>query len=349
MQTTSTTHSQAGNAWPSSMRAPTGPDAPVNAARSDYVWLPRLAGRKRRSGNDVLSQALGWFSIGAGVAELMAPRRIGRASGTGHHPWLMRALGAREIVSGIGILAQPRQPRWMWARVAGDAMDLALLALAASSGKSVTRKKKVAVATVAIAGITALDVLCGVRQTQQAGVSAGRASGEIDIEKSITINRPPEECYLFWRDFRNLGRFMQYVEEVELLSDKISHWRVKGPAGTAVEWDAELSVDHPQQLLAWHSVGDADVDNAGTVRFEPAPGGRGTILRVELQYKPPAGKAGASVAKLMGEEPAQQLDEDLRRFKQLIETGEIPTTLGQPSGQRGWMTRLFSRQPGEQR
>jgi uncharacterized membrane protein len=118
--------------------------------------------------------------------------------------------------------------------------------------------------------------------------------------------------------------------------------------GGSVEWDAEVTVDQPGELLAWHSVEGADVDNAGTVRFEPAPGRRGTIVRIDLQYSPPGGAAGALVAKLFGEEPSQQIDEDLRRFKWLIETGEIPTTVGQPSGPRDPLTRLLIRkgEPG---
>jgi uncharacterized membrane protein len=131
---------------------------------------------------------------------------------------------------------------------------------------------------------------------------------------------------------------------VEVISETRSHWRAKAPAGSSVAWDAEITVDHPGELLAWHSLDGADIDNAGTVRFEPAPGGRGTIVRVDLLYKPPGGKAGMLIAKLFGEEPALQIDQDLHRFKQLIETGEIATTEGQSSGARSILTRLLAQQ-----
>jgi uncharacterized membrane protein len=137
---------------------------------------------------------------------------------------------------------------------------------------------------------------------------------------------------------------MKHLEEVSVTSDTQSHWRAKAPAGTTVAWDAEITVDHPGELLAWHSLAGADIDNAGTVRFERGPGGRGTVVRVDLLYRPPGGKAGALIAKLFGEEPEMQIDQDLRRFKQLIETGEIPTTVGQSSGPRSMITRLLFKQ-----
>jgi uncharacterized membrane protein len=136
---------------------------------------------------------------------------------------------------------------------------------------------------------------------------------------------------------------MKHLESVQVTGDNRSHWKAKAPLGASVEWDAQVTVDQPGQLLAWHSVEGSEVDNAGTVRFERAPGGRGTIVRVEMQYSPPGGKAGAVIARLFGEEPSRQLDEDLRRFKWLIETGEIPTTVGQPSGRRDPITRLLFR------
>ena len=141
---------------------------------------------------------------------------------------------------------------------------------------------------------------------------------------------------------------MKHLESVEIVGDNRMHWKAKGPAGTSVEWDAELVADEPGRLLAWRSLEGSQVDNEGVVRFEPAPGGRGTILRVMMSYKPPGGIAGALVAKMFGEEPSQQIDEDLRRFKWLIETGEIPSTIGQPSGERSAVTRLLFRkgQPG---
>jgi uncharacterized membrane protein len=219
-------------------------------------------------------------------------------------------------------------------------MDLAMLGMAASSPR--TQRNRVALATAVVAGITALDVLTSMRQSREEGSAAGvSATGAVTVEKSIVVNRSADECYRFWRDFENFPLFMKHIESIQVLPNNRTHWKVKAPVGGSVEWDAEVTVDQPGELLAWHSVEGADVDNAGTVRFEPAPGRRGTIVRIDLQYSPPGGKAGALFARLFGEEPSQQIDEDLRRFKWLIETGEIPTTVGQPSGPRDPLTRLL--------
>ena len=159
-----------------------------------------------------------------------------------------------------------------------------------------------------------------------------RGGSGVKVEKSLTINRPPEELYRFWRDFENLPRVMSHLESVHVTGENRSHWVAKAPAGTTVEWDAEVYNEKENELIAWRSLEGADVDNAGSVRFERAPGGRGTVVRVSLKYDPPAGKLGAAVAKLFGEEPEQQVQDDLRRFKQFMETGEALTTEGQPSG-----------------
>jgi uncharacterized membrane protein len=143
---------------------------------------------------------------------------------------------------------------------------------------------------------------------------------------------------------------MRHVEEVRLIDDERSHWVATGPAGRHVEWDAEITLDEPNRQIAWRSIERADVHNSGSVRFSPSLDGRGTLIEVEMDYRPPAGRAGAVVAMLFGEEPSLQIEGDLRRFKQLIETGEIPTTRGQPHGQRTLKSRLFNRalEPAQQ-
>ncbi|MGE5648474.1 MAG: SRPBCC family protein [Acidobacteriota bacterium] len=161
----------------------------------------------------------------------------------------------------------------------------------------------------------------------------------IKIRRSATVNKPREELYRFWKDFENFPRFMKHVESVRVIDDRRSHWVVKGPAGQTVEWDAEIVANRENEMIGWRSTGGT-VDHAGSVRFEPAPGGRGTVVRVQLQYKPPAGRIGASIARLLGKAPDQQIAEDLHRFKQLVETGEILTTDGQPSGRAGEPLRL---------
>jgi uncharacterized membrane protein len=158
------------------------------------------------------------------------------------------------------------------------------------------------------------------------------AKRAIRVEKTLTINAPPEKLYQFWRDIENLPRFMRHLRSVQRLDDRHSHWVANGPAGTDVEWDAEIITEVENKHISWQSTEHADVYNAGSVHFRPAPHGRGTEVKVVMRYTPPAGALGAAFAKLFQENPEQQIADDLRRFKSLIETGEVPTTHGQPTG-----------------
>jgi uncharacterized membrane protein len=148
----------------------------------------------------------------------------------------------------------------------------------------------------------------------------------IKIEHSVIVLRPRAELYAFWRDFTNLPQFMEHLVAVRVDSPARSHWTVKVPGGKTVEWEAEIVNDVPDEIVAWKSVGDPDVANAGAVNFSDAPGDRGTVVKVTLDYEPPGGKFGAVLARLFGEDPDRQVREDLRRFKQLMETGEITTS-----------------------
>ena len=154
----------------------------------------------------------------------------------------------------------------------------------------------------------------------------------IHVEEAVTVSRPPSEVFRFWRNFENLPRFMNHLRAVSQREAGISHWVARGPAGMNVEWDARIINEIDGRLIAWQSLEGSEVSTAGSVNFRETP--RGTEVRVHLQYSPPAGRLGAAVARLLGEEPTVQIHDDLRRFKQLIETGEIPTTTGQPVGGR---------------
>ncbi len=163
----------------------------------------------------------------------------------------------------------------------------------------------------------------------------GGPSGII-VEDAMTIYRPIDEVYSYWRNLENLPRFMDHLEEVEVVDRFRSHWVARGPLGVKVEWDAQVINDIPPTLLSWKSVGDSDVISAGSVRFK-AVGEHATEVRVKLQYDPPAGKLGATVAWLLGEDPQHQIAEDLRKFKQLLENGGISTAenyRATPSSQR---------------
>jgi uncharacterized membrane protein len=166
-------------------------------------------------------------------------------------------------------------------------------------------------------------------QADQVSVPYGKG---VRVEKAVTINAPAQQVYAFWRNFENLPRFMHNLESVTVHDDKRSRWVAKGPAGSKVDWEAEIINEIPNELIGWRSIEGSRVDNAGSVHFTPAPGNRGTEVKVVLRYDPPAGVVGATVSKLLGEDPAMNVQEDLRRLKRLIETGEIPTTEGQPTG-----------------
>ena len=156
----------------------------------------------------------------------------------------------------------------------------------------------------------------------------------IKLERSIVVNKSPEELYRFWRNLENLPRFMsQHVSVQPSQGGTRSHWIVRAVAGTTFEWDAEIINDIPNELLAWRSLGGADLDHAGSVRFEKAPdGGAGTEVKLTLEYRPPIGKLSVGVAKLFDQEPAQVISKDLQRLKQLMETGEIASDEGQAHG-----------------
>ena len=156
----------------------------------------------------------------------------------------------------------------------------------------------------------------------------------IKVEKTVTINKPVEELYRFWHNFENLPRFMKHLQSIKVIDAKRSHWIANAPLGNHVEWDADITDEQENHLIAWASVAGADIDNSGFIRFQPAIGGRGTEVKVVLEYNPPGGAIGAAIAKLFGEEPEQQIGDDLNRFKQLMEAGEIATTAGQPSGRK---------------
>ena len=164
-----------------------------------------------------------------------------------------------------------------------------------------------------------------------AGKQSGWLSGKVEVKKAVTINKSPAELYKFWRDFENLPQFMNHLESVTNLDGNRSHWKAKAPLGTSVEWDAEVTDERENDLIAWNSLEGADVPNSGIVQFLPTAN-RGTEVKVAFTYEVPGGYIGSLMAKLFGEEPNQQVDEDLKRFKKLMETGTIITTEGQPSG-----------------
>ncbi|HEX4150622.1 MAG TPA: SRPBCC family protein [Steroidobacteraceae bacterium] len=158
--------------------------------------------------------------------------------------------------------------------------------------------------------------------------------GDVLVGRTVTIDRSRQELYAFWRDFSNLPRFMQHIRSVTVSADDRSHWVVEAPAGKTVEWDAQITEDQPGGAIAWKSLEHASVKNSGRVEFADSPEGRGTIVRVTLAYDPPGGTIGKAIAKLFQQEPKIQARRDLRRFKQLMETGEVSTAQPQLAAPR---------------
>jgi uncharacterized membrane protein len=291
---------------------------------------------------DRIARAMGLFSLGLGIVQIAAPRRLSRMigirDGDGTRA-MMRAVGAREIASGVGLLTQRNPAPWLSARVAGDAMDLTLLGVA--MGTNAERRGRVAAAMAAVAGVALPDVVGTVELSGADGDTARR----VDVKAAITIRRPRDEVYGFWRDFENLPRFMYHLESVQAIADGRSHWQVKAPMGRQVSWDAEIADDRPGELIAWRSLPGADVEHSGVVRFADAPGDRGTEVHVEMHYDPPAGTVGIVVAKIAGEEPTQQVKDDLRRLKQVLETGDVVRSEGTPEGSHAG--RLLRQRPAQ--
>src|SRR5919205_1309570 len=215
----------------------TGPEAPVNGREYSSARQNAL---KKYVDDEKLARGLGWFSIGLGLAELLAPRGVAKVAGMRGNTALIRLFGLREIASGIAIFAGCRRPAAaVWSRVAGDALDLACLGAAYTTpGNDAAR---LTFATANVLAVTALDVLCA-QQLSADPEGADKEGGNVPVNKSIVINAAPEEVYAYWRDLENLPRFMRYLESVTVGADGRSHWVARAPGGS-VEWDAEVTED----------------------------------------------------------------------------------------------------------
>lgn len=285
------------------------------------------------------AQALGWLSVGLGLAGLLAPRTVGDLTGLGSRTGLLRAIGLRELAAGAGLLSARDATPWLWSRVLGDTMDLAVLGAAAAK-PTVSTNTRSLVSLGVVAGITAADVAASIRQTRQRSRGLRVGAAEDYLERGVIISKSPQECYAYWRSLTNAPHFMRMIESVSELDDRRSHWVAK-IGGKTVEWNSRISEDKPGERISWHSDADSPLTHAGIVSFERAPGDRGTLVRLVVHYQPPAGRAGLRAAQLLGKAPAMEIKEDLRRFKQILETGEIATTRGQPTGRRSTVARMF--------
>jgi uncharacterized membrane protein len=168
-----------------------------------------------------------------------------------------------------------------------------------------------------------------------------KSARPIHVERSFTINKPVNEVFSFWRNFENLPKFMRHLNSVTVTDRTRSHWEARAPLGTSISWEAQISDERENDYILWESLEGGAVEHRGSIQFRNAPFDGGTEVIVSLDYRPPAGKVGALFARMFGENPERQIREDLRRFKQLMEAGEIPTTEGQPSGRRSPFVRMM--------
>jgi uncharacterized membrane protein len=269
---------------------------------------------------DRLTKGLGWFSIGLGLAEVLAPRAVANVTGVREsrkNRSLLRLYGMRELAAGIGILSETRPAAWLWARVGGDVVDLSSLASALADEQN--DKKRVAFSIASVLGVTAADIYCA--QELRAQAKNGSEVSQTKVVRTIIVNKPAEEAYQFWHDFQNFPRFMTYLESVRYTGDRRTHWIAKGPAGMQIEWDADITIDQANRMIGWRSRGETFFEHAVTVRFDSAPGNRGTLVRFEIKFSSKRGAALLQKIVQMGLGP--RISEDLRKFKQILEVGEV--------------------------
>ena len=261
-----------------------------------------------------LSRAVGWAGLGIGVAEVLAPRVVGAVAGLERGTTTslaVRAKGLSDVLLGLGILLRPRRPGPMWARVATDVIGLGLLAWSVR-GRHTAQARGIA-SLVASAGALAVDAFAA-REITRAQEEAAPP-----VMFSVTINRPPAEVYAFFRRLENLPLFMDYLDSVEQHGSR-SHWVARLPLAGTVSWDAELVTDLPGERLAWQTVAGSTFAHRGNVTFAQRPGGTGTEVRVEMEVELPGVDGSATLAKLL---TRAQIKGDLRRLKQVLETGEV--------------------------
>jgi uncharacterized membrane protein len=292
--------------------------------------------------NTPVPRALGWASLGLGIPQVAMPGAFAQAIGVRPdreaQAWTL-AVGIRELAAAAGILelGQPRPMGWLWARVAGDAMDLTLL-LSALRSKPLHRTRVLA-ATGAVLAITAADVAAAMRMSSHPELHA--EPGPVRARAAITVRRPRDQVYRFFRDFENLPSFMSHLDSVEDRGNGRSRWVARSPSGREVQWEAEIVEDFPHDRLSWRSREGSPVENSGTAWFVKAPGDRGTEIHLDLQYDLPGGALGVLMAELTGEDPRQLVRDDLRRAKQILETDTVVRSEGSPEGP---MTRRLLRQ-----
>ncbi|MGN6333419.1 MAG: SRPBCC family protein [Motilibacteraceae bacterium] len=309
---------------PAQTAAPPTSAPPSRAPTADEHHVGSRRGRTRR--RTASTNGLGLASLALGVPLLARPAQalalMGLADKADRRQ-LATLVGGRELAAAAALLARPSR-FWLWSRVAGDVMDLALLRSALNGNRRDQPARTRATMGVA-AGIGLADLV--------AAVSYRAAHSPLVLTATTTVQASPQQAYAFSRRFEQLPRFMEHLEQVSV-DGRRSRWTAAAPLGKHVSWDAETTTDVPGERIAWRSVGRGPVRTEGEVRFVTAPGDRGTEVHVAMRYDLPAGRLGQAFARFFGQDPHQQLDDDLRRFKQVMETGEVMRSDGAPWGKR---------------
>jgi uncharacterized membrane protein len=234
----------------------------------------------------------------------------------------MRLLGLREVASGMAILALVNPIPGLWSRVAGDAMDLTLLGLAMRSPQ--TDRTRAVAATLGVVGIAATDLVSTFKLgASQAAQGAGQRDQTPRVAAAVTVDAAIADVFALWDGFQGLPRFMQDAADVQLTGERQSHWTVTGPGNTSLEWDARITDRQQNQHITWHTEEGAPVTAHGSVRFREAPGNRGVQVLFEAEFDPPGAGVGDLIAAPLAKAMSAKLGSDLRRFKQLVELGEI--------------------------
>lgn len=278
-----------------------------------------------------LARGLGVASAALGVPMIASPDTVARLAGVDDikvAPHLIQAVGVRELLHATTLLVGP--PKTVWTRVAGDAVDLVLLARALGS-RTGERETRVSVAAAAVAGIAVVDTVAAIRSRHTGQHGRGKP-GPLQLKASVTVRCTPQEAYDYWRDFERLPQFMGHLRSVTVDGQGRSTWTANAPIKKQVTWQAEMTGDEPGRRISWKSLPGADVANSGTVHFAETPDGSATEVRVSLHYDVPGGALGRAVARLWGEEPTQQVHDDLRRLKAIIETGDVVRSDALPDG-----------------
>ncbi len=273
-----------------------------------------------------MAKALGWFSLGLGLAQVAAPRQVAQLiglPGDEEDQRVMRLVGAREIASGVrhpgsgqthALVVEPsRRGCHGPGACSRSAMD-----------SPRTDKDRVATATLAVLGITAADLLASTRMTAEPNAPyQAMQARDVHATAAVTVQAPINEVFGYWDGFQSLPRFMSDAASVQITGDRQSHWRLSAPAGLSLEWDAQITDSRPNEEISWRTADGASVTAEGVVRFRTAPGNRGTQVIFDARFSPPGGELGKKIAQPLADALGTKIGNDLRRFKQLVELGEI--------------------------